>query len=306
MPAAPKLTPAEWAAVRAEYEAGAISTNALAKKYGISEGAVRKRAADTAQPGGAWRRSDLGPSIDQAAARAAARAARKALENKAPTSDGANGANGDSAKGDSTNDEGAIVPSAPQFLPPARQKPSYQNPTTQEFADPAFRAALREEIIDGVAEALAKANSQHLENRVGPLKGLFARLATLVSQAITTPDPNDLDAVDRQARAQAALIVGRSDTLGSHLQALIKLSESIQQQERRALGVEERAKRVELSGPGGAPIQTEQMLPVVDLTKLSTADMEALYQAALIVEGGRERPPVPSPPGDPPTIEGSE
>lgn len=42
-------------------------------------------------------------------------------------------------------------------------------------------------------------------------------------------------------------------------------------------------------------------MPSIDYSKLTTAEMETLYEAALIIEGqNRERPPPPVPPGDAP------
>lgn len=295
MPAVPKLTPEQWASLRVEYEAGGASNLALAQKYGVSEKAIRKRAADTTQPGGAWRRGSLGPSVQEAAHRAATRVARAEARKKADLAgDGPSEGPNDGPNGEGPSDDGPSGGSRSDL--PVPLKPSYRYPSIQAMADPAMRAAMREEIIEGVAEALAKANSDHLEHRVGPLKGLYRQLLKLLMEAMTTPDPDDREAVERQARAQAALIVGRSDTLGSHLQALIKMAESIQNQERRALGVDDRAKRVELSGPGGAPIQAEYT-PVLDLTRLSTEQMQLLFDAAQLMEGGRERPPIPLPPG---------
>ncbi|MGG5823092.1 hypothetical protein [Falsiroseomonas sp. HW251] len=47
------LSGLKWTALRAEWELGASSTRALAAKYGVSEKAIRKRAADTRDP---WHR----------------------------------------------------------------------------------------------------------------------------------------------------------------------------------------------------------------------------------------------------------
>ncbi|MEO3475360.1 DUF5681 domain-containing protein [Roseomonas sp. CAU 1739] len=45
---------------------------------------------------------------------------------------------------------------------------------------------------------------------------------------------------------------------------------------------------------------TSAPTPSIDYSKLTTAEMEKLYEAALIIEGQRkERPPPPLPPGDP-------
>ncbi|MGG5823061.1 hypothetical protein [Falsiroseomonas sp. HW251] len=60
----PALTAQRWEALRAEYEYGSTSTRALAAKHGVSEKAIRKRAASRRD---AWQRD--GAAIERARAR---------------------------------------------------------------------------------------------------------------------------------------------------------------------------------------------------------------------------------------------
>ena len=64
----PTLTPEGWTRLRAEWEVGLTSTRALAARHGVSEKAIRKRAADRREP---WQRDSEAERRARAAAHAA-------------------------------------------------------------------------------------------------------------------------------------------------------------------------------------------------------------------------------------------
>jgi len=163
------------------------------------------------------------------------------------------------------------------------------------------RETLREEVIEQAADVIAEANRRALA-KADHLDATFSTLSALVADLLSRPAESDEAAMRRKAEAMQTLLAGRSDTVTGAILALAKLAESIQGQRRKALGADDRPKQVQLTGAGGGPIQTENSGAVavaVDYGKLSTEELTRLMEAASILEGKRERPPIPMPPGDP-------
>ena len=256
-----KLTQKEWAAVRAEWETGALSNRALGAKYGVDEAAIRQRSRNANQEGGAWVRE--ANAVDKIHERATIRTIRE------------------------QSAEGAELRNANELR-----------------ADPVTREELRERVIDEAADVMAAATSQHLK-RLDKAKGLADTWAGLLHEFLAPLPPGDPEkdaavkaAVERRTEAAERLLAGKNDSIGNGLQTLMRMLESIQKQTRIAMGVEDRPKKVEMTGAGGGPIQTEQAHDVgVDLSAMPTEKLALLYQAVQVLEGQTERPPIPVPPG---------
>ncbi|MGG5810909.1 hypothetical protein [Falsiroseomonas sp. CW058] len=90
-----RLTPEQWASLKAEWRTGSFSTNELGKKYGVDEKAIRKRAAREG-----WLR-DLGDAVD-------ARTARKILGAESEPSDIGRSERGDRTPGEGRGSEEAV------------------------------------------------------------------------------------------------------------------------------------------------------------------------------------------------------
>lgn len=168
---------------------------------------------------------------------------------------------------------------------------------TRELAanSPETQAELREEVTERAIASIVEFNINHL-SRVAKLEGTAGRVQELIDIWLADDDGSPEATAKRQAAADR-LFVGRGDGMSSVMTSLARTSESIQNQIRKAIGADDRAQRVELSGPGGSPIQTEGS--AIDFSQLSTADAAVLYEAARVMEGKRERSPIPLPPAGP-------
>jgi hypothetical protein len=165
---------------------------------------------------------------------------------------------------------------------------------------PAYRERLREARIDAAADAIAEANLRALA-KADQLSNLFDRLNELVGDALTTPAEADKAACERRASARDLLLAGPRDSIISAVLALAKLAGNIQVQTRKALGADDRPMQVPLATPDSGPVQSAGLStsPMLDYSKLTTAELEVLMSAARIFEGRKERPPAIVPPGDP-------
>jgi hypothetical protein len=105
-------------------------------------------------------------------------------------------------------------------------------------------------VTDSLAQLYAAVTREH-STRIARLKQLFDQHAGLIAQVI-----GDDDGARQSAKAKILLTPG--DGLATHLRLAAGLAESIQRQERTALGLDDR-KRIEHSGPGGGPIQASTL-----------------------------------------------
>jgi hypothetical protein len=304
-----RLTQDHWTAIRIMWEAGVVSDRALAKKNGVTPRAIAKRRDDPNQPGGPWKRNETGGNaiIHEAAARSAVKLAKSVH----PTVDGTPEKSAPEDFATAEQPKSSPKKSSPEEEKPETPKRKKRrakkgNAAKEEVGESILSVATQEQIRSKVIEeaigGILLAHTQHLEQRVGPLKSLFGRLYGLLEDALTAPEGHDVVGLDKRARARAAL---GDESLVSHLQLLVKLSESIQTQERKALGMEGLPIRgPEALGMTKVPEEVAQLaadaaakLPAPDLSTLSTEDLQTLYDAALVLEGQKERPPIPVPPG---------
>jgi hypothetical protein len=269
-----QLTSADWAAVRAAWEAGS-SNRALHREFGVDESTIRTRAKKDG-----WQRDPA--AAERVHLRAAARTIAAAAE--------------------------ALPPAGPAPHPASRTSiphpaPRARDPAAEVLADPEARAELRDVAVDAAADVIVSVNVEALR-RTQRLASTFDRFLGLVTDVLATPDPLDEEGLKRKAAAMETLFVGKGDGVASALSALARLGESIQNQQRKALGAEDRPKQVQLTGADGGPIATTRGGDGPNLDGMTTAELEILYEAALLVEGKRQRPPIPVPPSDPPVGDG--
>lgn len=198
----------------------------------------------------------------------------------------------------------------PEQPPPKEPQPVEQHPL---FEAAAFDATLsmQERVLGDAMRSLVAVNLAHLDERVEPLKKLFARQLDLLTRALATPADDDVDGQADRDQARKALLGASRDSISGQIAALVRLSESIQQQERRALGMEGPAARFRptAEGPGNVPRQGDGAAAadaMPDLSSMDTEQLETLYQAAVVLEGQRERPPILLPPGRRVVIEGEQ
>ena len=246
------LSEDRWRAIRAEWATGAFSTRALAAKAGVSEKAIRLRASDPRQEGGPWQR-DGGTPRRQGRRVATVRTLRGSAEGRALLQ----------------------VPADAREAAEARQRIA---------ACPETRAALREASIEGAAEALARHNLEHLR-RLEALGALADRLGQLLEEALAPTHEGDEAAFTRAAEARRLLLAGRGDGIGRHLMVYAGMLESLQRQTRKALGVEDRARRAEPAGPPPMPLRAEPPQPEFDPSRLSDAQREKLLALAASLKG---------------------
>jgi hypothetical protein len=157
---------------------------------------------------------------------------------------------------------------------------------------------LKDRMVDEHISVIVQANLEQLA-RLDPLKRIQASLANLVGLAVDMGAPEEHRT---EAIASLRRLLGDEGGLSSLLNSIIKLTESLQTQERKALGIDDRARRVEVSGPGGGAIRVGDAGAALrsdapDLSKLPTEELTALLTAANILDGARGRPPIPLPPG---------
>ena len=263
-----KLTEREWAGVRADWETGAFSNRVLGEKWNLDESAIRHRSNRANQPGGAWVRDldSAGKILEKATLRTL----------RGLSAETADIRTADEIRNDSTT-----------------------------------RQMIREKIVDDVADELAHHQTQHMK-RLESAKVLADIWAQCLETYLSPLPEGEVDSpavvAAQAARAAAAerLLAGRTDSIAGGLQALVRMLESIQTQTRKALGVDDRIKRVEVTGANGQPIQHEHDVRVkpVDLGNLPTDKLILLYQAIQIMEGQQGRPSIPVPPTGP-VIEGT-
>ena len=84
--------------------------------------------------------------------------------------------------------------------------------------------------------------------------------------------------------------------------ALGQLAERAQKIRRVALGMDDRPKKVELTGANGGPIETVGVQRI-DYAAMPTAQLERIYAKVLLLAGEEGRPDIIVPPGGPPAGE---
>jgi uncharacterized coiled-coil protein SlyX len=254
------LTEDRWRAIRAEWVTGTFSTRALAAKAGVSEKAIRLRASNPRQEGGPWQRDGRTPGR-QGRRMVTVRTLRGSAEGR------------------------ALLQAPIDARAEAEER-------RRIAASPEVRAALREIAIDNAAEALARHNLEHLR-RLKLFRALINRFGQLLWDAVAPIPEGDEAAATRAAKARRLLLAGRGDGIARNLVAYARLLESLQRQTHKALGLEDRVRRLEPPGPPPVPPRTAA-LPALDLSQLSDAEMEALKTVAALLEDTRGEQPAPA------------
>lgn len=325
--------------MRAEFESGTTtSSRALAEKYGCDEKAVRLQAAKQDQDGGPWQRP---PAIRQQISRAVGKAIERVKKNRHPNMEvraeiatklrERQGAIAEFEEKPEIIIEELTIPensAEPDIIPPPDQiqTPHEEAQTPREDISPIppqpdpgepqpveqhplYNAAaldvtlsMQDRMLGDAVRSMVAVNLAHLDERVEPLKKLFNRHMELLTEAMKTPDDDDDDGKASRDRAVRTLLSGGRDSISGQISALVKLSESIQQQERKALGLEPGPSRGsrkpgDVAGEVGRPGDAATAAPSLpDLSTMATEQLEALYQAAVVLEGTQGRPPILLPP----------
>ena len=267
----PEITTEQWAALRAEWEAGLGSNRQLAARYGVSEAALRKRATKEH-----WAKQATA-AVEQVHDGATLRTLERLGE--ADAQQQAGGAQAGAQK--------QVRTSNTRVPPPLLNEEE--------------RGELSAEALERATEALAGFNIEHLD-RLKRLQQTADRIQDLLDLYLSFPLEGDSDEVkahrDRCQQAASLLMPGRTDGMPALMQALAKMRDSVQQQIRRMFGADDRARKVEVTGKGGGPVQLEGA-PVIDLTAMTTEQLETVFSAVLVLEGQKPRPPIPMPPTGP-------
>lgn len=151
---------------------------------------------------------------------------------------------------------------------------------------------------------MAAAQIGQLE-RADLLKTVFQQMAELIQIGLKPVNPRlDEKGAEEQALALTTLMAGgNSANISSTISTWAKLAETIQTQERKALGADDRPKQLQVSGPKGGPIQTETTVngPIdgPELSEFTQDQLLVLLQAADLIAGSKGTPPLKVPPKGP-------
>lgn len=293
------LTPEKWLAIEIEWRTGAYSNVELANRHGVTEAAIRKRALAKG-----WTR-DLGDAAEL-------RAHRKLLDGEKPQptpqpsapeedadpqepaepSEDSQHPNGEppqveeTPKG-KTPSEGSSLEPRKFEPPPKKQKKSKQ---FDEAVRTNFFGMMEEAILEQMADRRATENLASL-HRADDLKRVRNLYLNLIMEVMSGDD-------EKVAKAGPILLMGRGDSLGGAIKALAAVDESLQKVIRVALGMDREAKRIQVSGPDGGPIRTENK-GTLDVSSLSTEQLAALAAVNIALDGAEKKKGVPMPPGEP-------
>lgn len=278
------MNEAKRAALRAEWETGR-SNRDLARRYGMSEGIVRHWAKREN-----WQRDET--AIETIHTRAQMLTVAHLTGPETPRH--------------ATAGCGGIARPMTLATYPAEPAIAQRPETVPHIGAAGAGETYRELSMEMVAQALAAAQIAQLD-RAAALARVFDQIAELLEPVLVLVDPDvDPEAARKQSLALATLLPGgNSATLSSILLVWTRLAESIQTQERRALGVEDRPRRGAIAGSPSEPVQTENASKFkkpdfkLDLSKFSPAELETLLDAAAIMNGHEEPRPIGVPPTGP-------
>lgn len=298
-------------ALRTEWERDGTSNRALGRRYGLSEMAIRKRAARADQPGGPWVKQSAVPEGRRPPILRLVKGREAGADRCEPrggpqfaANQGADPAN-PAEKAGSSQSAGAGVRGLGLTRVRARETPARTSSVHETigsaalkrevYAEPETRAALREEVIEQTAAAMAQHNLEVLD-RLKQTKLVADRLACLILGALSGPE----DGLEQRA-ARELLAACPKDSLCKLMQTLIRMQESIQNQTRKALGMD--------APPGSVrpavPVQPTRAAPnlhgpsELDISELSVEQLAALVALAELVEASRGERPLPMPPRNP-------
>lgn len=263
-----KANEAKRAALRAEWETGCGNRD-LARRYGVSEGIIRHWAKREN-----WQRDWK---------------AIEAIRTRAEMLTFAHFADPKASKGPPAGHGEITQPSAhPTHSPQSAEPTEALRAGYGEGVGAAGTGErLRELSVEMAARAMAEAQIGQLE-RAAALARVFDRMTGLIEVALVPVDADaDPEGARKQSLALSTLLAGgNSSTLSKTILVWARLAESIQNQERRALGVEDRARRVATASGQSVPVRTESAPKPkeLDVSKLSPAELELLMEASSIIE----------------------
>lgn len=297
----PEMSPEQWKACRSEYEMTAISVRALCRKYGLSTGTISQRIARDG-----WKK-------DEDALAAIAAAARYIPPSypgdTPPTPPGQGGGQGGGHQGADTpsvetspTDTGSDAQKVGRTAPDEVRTPLVISGDDVSVVLPAIRTG--DPVKDAVAETvrgIVVVETEKELRRIDALEVTYDAYHAAL-KTFLTGDRNGQEWAD----AAALILAGRNDSVAGTVQAVTMMRDKLHTNRRRALGLEQPTKHqhahlhmgAQPGAPGAADVPpADQRLP--DLSKMDTAQLEALYSLGLVIEGEKERPPVPVPPGGP-------
>lgn len=260
-------TGAEWETIRADFTAGTL-VRALGRRYGMNESIIRLRSKAEG-----WVRDSKAPA--RIAAAAQTRTLEGTIARRAATSNTAGG---------------------------ETRTPSLAREEVRVSGDPEetreARAAATAAAEERQAEHIAQANLAQLAN-ADVLQELFDDYSTQVRLLVQRLPAEDLVGRENQAEAINILLSTR-DTIAGHMSALGTMADKIQNQTRKALGIDNKPTRVKLTAPDSVPGDTRTP-STIDFNQYTTAEAVSILDTIRLLEGKRERRPIPVPPMDGPT-----
>ncbi|TPG38556.1 hypothetical protein EAH89_29385 [Roseomonas nepalensis] len=267
-----KANEAKRAALRAEWETGRGNRD-LARRYGVSEGIIRhwvKREN--------WQRDWK---------------AIEAIHTRAEMLTLAHFADPKSSEGAPAGHGRITHPAAhpTHSTPPSEPTEAQRAGTGDGVGAAGTGERLRELSVEMAARAMAEAQIGQLE-RAAALARIFDIIAGLIEVALVPVDADaDPEGARKQSLALSTLLAGgNSSTLSKIILVWARLAESIQTQERRALGIEDRDRRVATLSGQSVPVQTESAPKPkeLDISKLSSAEIDLLMEVSSIMQKADE------------------
>jgi hypothetical protein len=188
---------------------------------------------------------------------------------------------------------------------PPRNPP--QAPRSSEQIREAELKGAFEEAMGLIGDAVVEAKQRIVERaaatdlgNVDRLQALFDLHMGLLELAASSPALEDERGQRRKSEAMAYLLCSRGDSITGHLLAVTKLASEIQTITRKALGVADPPKQLNVNHQRQAPTKsTVSEERMQQLARMTTAQLSQIWHASRLLEGNTERPDIPMPPADP-------
>ncbi len=289
----PRMTPDAWAALKADWKTGGYSNSELARRYGVTETAIRKRITKEGwtrdNEAAAERRADvlLLHQISKPEVPKAARAALRVITS-------AGGESSSSNQDGSSQEVRGVEPSTPDAAPSTTGGMARFFNISGPLAE-TVRKALSSD--DGAIEAAAMVRAivnQDALARGAEVAAVREAYLRLIRWLLAGTD-------DERAEAARILLAGRNDSVQGALQALVALDEHITKTQRRALNMDKPEKAGSVSSDQPAPSTQVN----VSIAQLTTEQLEAFWRVNQRLDGVTAPDRLPLPPGLEPTKSGS-
>lgn len=296
----PELSQAQWQACRLEYETSAISLRAIARKHGVSPGTLCSRIQREG-----WQKDEDAmaeiasapryippsyqgdtPPIPPGEQGGEQGGEQRTLTDSPPTNTGQ-----DAQKGGQTPPTPVRTPlvisgdGMTVVLPPVRTGDPLKDATA--------------EVVRGIVIVETDKELRRIDTLEATYEAYRNALHVFLTGDRESPE---------WSNAAALILAGRNDSVAGTVQAVTMMRDKLHSNRRRALGIEQPQKHqhahlhMQPPPPGASQPQGESAMP--DMSKMDTRQLEALYGLGLLIEGEKERPPVPVPPGSPPAPTG--